>query len=220
MVEIKPQRDVFWKALVYTIIIFLVGMFFGYLLEDNRVNKIENDFENLLLDWNDAEALSLYYQTVLEEDFCDQAIEQNVLFGDKIYEAGLRLEKYEEANRFNDNLLEEKKNYALLKIKFYINSKIIKERCNADYDYVFYFYLDDPELAIEQKQRTMSRVLLDLKYEMGDKIILIPLATDLDISVIDILVNKYKVEEHPTIVIKENIILDGIRTKEELMEFF
>ena len=220
MVERKPQRDIFWKALVYTIIIFFVGMFFGYLLENQRVNKIEGEFEDLILEWNEEEVLSSYYQSVLNEDFCKEAIRRNIIFGDKIYEAGLKLETYEDSNRFRVNLFNEKRNYALLKSKFYINSKIIKEKCDADYEYVFYFYLDDPEIEVDQKQRTMSRVLLDLKYELGDKIILMPFAVDLGTGIVDIMVDKYNIENYPAIVLKENIILEDIHTKDELMEFF
>ena len=135
----KPQKDVFWKALLYTVIVFLLGVFVGYVLEENRVSQIEIEFEELLLDWNDAEVLSFYYQN-LDEDFCEEAIQQNLVFGDKIYEAGLRLGEYDLANRLTEDLDIEKKNYALLKTKFFINSKIIKERCDADYEFVLYFY--------------------------------------------------------------------------------
>ena len=40
---VKPQKDVFWKALVYTIIVFVLGVFAGYLLEESRVNKINDN---------------------------------------------------------------------------------------------------------------------------------------------------------------------------------
>jgi hypothetical protein len=217
MVEMKPQKDVFWKALIYTIIIFLIGMFFGYLLEEQRVNKIEDNFEDLLLDWNDAEVLSTYYQSILGEDFCEQAVKQNIEFGDRIYRAGLKLGEYEAANRISGNLIKQKKNYALLKAKFFVNSKVIKEKCNADYEYVFYFYLDDPDIDTMEKQKVMSRVLLDLKYDMGDKIILMPFAADLGTSVVDLMINKYGITEYPSIVLREKVILSGLHTKEELM---
>jgi hypothetical protein len=216
---VKPQKDVFWKALVFTAIVFLLGVLFGYLLEADRVSKIEDNFEELIIDWDDAESLSSYFQT-LETDFCDVAIKQNLKFGDKIYERGLQLERYEDSNRFLDKLDIEKKKYNLLKTKFFINSKIIKEKCNADYDFIFYFYLNDPELEVQEQQKVMSRVLMDVKYELGDKVILMPFVADMDISVVDVLLEKYGVESYPSVVIKENIRLDGLYTVEEVLEFF
>jgi hypothetical protein len=217
---VKAQKDVFWKALILTVVVFLIGVFFGYLLEENRVNKIQDNFELLIIDWDDAESQSSYYQ-VLDEDFCDEAIVQNLKFGDEIYEKGLKLEEYESANRFLDKLDIEKKKYNLLKIKFFINSKILKEKCNADYEYLFYFYQDvDPNTDVKEKQRAMSRVLMDVKFELGDKIILMPLAADMDLGVVNILLDKYGVTEFPSIVIKESVRLDGVHTQEEILEFF
>jgi len=216
---VKPQKDAFWKALVYTIIVFAIGVFFGYLLEENRVGKIEENFDTLVIDWDDAETQTSYYQT-LDEEFCSFAVQQNFDFGDEIYEKGLQLDEYEAANRFLDRLDIEKKKYNLLKIKFYINSKIIKEKCNADYEYLFYFYLDDPNTDIKEQQRVMSRVLGDVKNELGDEIILMPLAADMDLSVVEILKEKYGVQEYPTIVIKDSVRLTGVYTKEEILEFF
>ncbi|MBT3690929.1 hypothetical protein HOG16_01655 [Candidatus Woesearchaeota archaeon] len=216
---VKPQKDVFWKALVYTIIVFVLGVFAGYLLEESRVNKINDNFQQLLIEWDDAEAQLNYYQ-LLDEDFCDLAIQQNLKFGDEIYQRGLKLEEYESANRFLDELDLEKKKYNLLKTKFFISSKTIKEKCDADYEFVFYFYLDTPEFETKEKQRVVSRVLMDLKYELGDEIILMPLAADMDIGVINILVEKYNVQEYPTVIIKENIKITGVHSVDELMEFF
>ena len=217
---VNAQKDVFWKALLLTVVVFLIGVFFGYLLEENRVSKIEDNFDLLIIDWDDAESQSSYYQ-ILDEDFCEEAIIQNLKFGDEIYAKGLKLEEYEAANRFLDRLDIEKKKYNLLKIKFFINSKTIKEKCNADYEYLFYFYSDiDPPTDVKEKQRAMSRVLMDVKFELGDKIILMPLAADMDLGVVNILLDKYGVTEFPSIVIKENVRLDGVHTQEEILEFF
>ena len=101
---------------------------------------------------------SYYYQSI-DEIACEEAIDENLKLGDKIYADGLLLAEYEAANRLTDKLSFEKKKYNLLKTEFYINSLVLKERCNANYDVLVYFYLDGTEdLDIKAKQNTVSRV--------------------------------------------------------------
>ena len=76
--------DLFWKALVFTVIVFLLGVFLGYQLEKSRINNVREEFEIIDLKWDDARLQSLYYQN-LEPRFCDSAIEENLNFADKFY---------------------------------------------------------------------------------------------------------------------------------------
>ena len=39
---LKSRKHVFWEALIVTILIFLIGIFFGMLIETTNSNKINN----------------------------------------------------------------------------------------------------------------------------------------------------------------------------------
>lgn len=210
------QKDAFWKAAVLTAVIFFAGVLLGYLIEKNRAAKIEEQFAETELEWADAKLQSLYYQ-MINPEWCDAAIKENINFADRVYEQGLTLEKYEEANQITKKLLFEKKKYALLKAEFWINSILLKEKCNASYKNLVYFYTDDPSLKEEQEQDIQSVILMNLKGKYGDKMMLIPLPIDLNISIINVMKDTYDIKTAPTILINEKISLEGLQ-KENILE--
>src|SRR3989344_5110447 len=207
--------DLFWKALVFTVIVFLLGVFLGYQLEKSRINNVREEFEIIDLKWDDARLQSLYYQN-LEPRFCDSAIEENLDFADKAYQEGLKIEEYEQANFLTNDLELEKRKYALLKVEFWLNSIVLRNKCDADYINLVYFFKNKPDLETEAKQNTQSEILKELKEKYGKKLMLIPLPIDGDISMINIMETTYNISIVPTILINEKRKLEGLQSFEEL----
>lgn len=213
----KVQTDVFWKAGILTAVVFILGVLLGYYIESGRLSEIEEEYKQIELQWADAKLQTLYYQT-LPSFLCNAAIEENLKFADRVYQEGLKLEKYEEANRLTETkFLLDKKKYALLKVEFLLNSIFLKEKCkSANYTNLVYFYADDPTQDQGVKQKTISLILKELKQKFGSNLMLIPLPIDLDISVINIIKKSYNINSIPTILINEEIKLEGVKTKEEI----
>ena len=220
---VKPQTDVFWKALVFTIITFVIGVYLGVVMEEYRLKNVQEEFDNLVITWGDLRLQSYYYQNLdenLDEIACENSIDENLKFGDSIYEDGLLLGEYEQANRLTENLELEKKKYNLLKTEFYINSMVLKEKCDADYDILLYFYLESTEdFDIRAQQNTVSRVLGDIKEQYGPNLILIPLAADMDISVINVLLDAHNIESFPSVWTDSGVVLQGVYSLEEVFSF-
>ena len=218
VIETKPQKDVFWKALIFTVFIFLLGVFMGYVLEEKRLSNVQEEFEQLVIDWGDVRTQAAYYQTLGDDPVvCERAVDENLNFGDKIYYSGLRLEELEASNKLTDRLQFEKRKHNMLRTEFYINSLVLREKCNAQYDIVVYFYQDnaaDFDLDLNVRQNVLSVVLSDLKEEKGPELVLIPLAANMDISVVNILVDTYGVEEFPSLLLLSDSgyeVLSGVR---------
>lgn len=207
--------DLFWKALVLTVVVFLLGVLLGFALERNRIGDIEKEFQKIDLQWNDAKLQTLYYQNV-EPKFCDSAISENLGFGDKVYEEGLKIEEYDRASFLTSDLELEKKKYALLKVEFWLNSIVLKERCNADYVNLVYFFANNPDFNVEAEQDTQAEILKDLKEKYGKDLMLIPLPIDLDISMINIMRETYNIKKTPTLLINEKRRLEGLQSFDEL----
>jgi hypothetical protein len=213
----KLQKDVFWKAAILTAVVFILGVLLGYYIESGRLTEIEEEYKKVELQWADAKLQTLYYQT-LSPDLCKAAIEENLKFSDKVYEEGLKLEEYEEANKLGaDKFSLDKKRYSLLKVEFLLNSLFLKEKCkSANYTNLVYFYASDPTDNQELQQIAISEILKQLKQKQGSSLMLIPLPIDLDISVINVINKAYNVNSIPTILINEKIKIEGVKTIEEI----
>ncbi len=213
------QKDVFWKAAIITAIVFILGVSLGILLESSRVKEIRDEYKTVEVEWADAKLQSSLFQ-VLSPKFCEASIQENLNFADKVYEEGLKIERYEDANRLSneDSLLYEKQRYTLFKLEFWLNSINLKEKCNANYTNLVYFYLDDPSLTERPKQDTLSIILKDLKQKYGQEIMLIPIPLDLDIATVNVVKTAYNISVAPTILINEKIKLEGLYSQEEIEE--
>ncbi|MDD5588884.1 MAG: hypothetical protein PHP92_02365 [Candidatus Nanoarchaeia archaeon] len=190
----------------------------GYMLESSRIDKINNlylETETELLDQiTQKDAIEM-----LNLD-CDTLVEENIKFGDKIFEEALLIQKYEDANRINDNIVFQHKRFDLLRALFWINSIKIQQKCSPNYHNIVYFYkYNNPSIEQESKQKFFSNLLQELKAEKGDDIMLIPIAADNDIPSINLLVDKYKIDTLPTILVDEEILMTEVEKREDIEKY-
>ncbi|ODS36347.1 MAG: hypothetical protein A7316_10080 [Candidatus Altiarchaeales archaeon WOR_SM1_86-2] len=220
------ETRILWKTLVFTAIIFISGVGVGIWLDSMRVAELEDMMEKMSFQSEDLRLQTLYFETFGQSmmyqafqnysnysNFCDAAIQQNLIFGDRVYEEGLRIERYEAANRLLPSLIAQKKKYVILNTQFWFNSINLKKMCNANYSTLIYFY---SHYTQSMDQDVQSKVLLDLKKECGSRLILIALPIDLDITTIDAVKNQYNITETPTLLINEEIKMEGLQKREDL----
>ncbi len=215
---VKSQKWFFLYALVITLIIFNFGIFMGYMLEQSRINKINM--------WYLEAELELLDQRIQKDAFeiidlnCTAMIEENINFADKIFEEALIIQKYEDANKISSEIIFQHKRYDLLRTLFWINSMRIKEKCNSDYHNVVYFYkYNNPSIEQKSKQRFFSNLLFEIKQKKGDKVMLIPIAADNDLPSVNLLTNKYGINELPVILIDEGIKITDMESMEDVLKY-
>jgi len=210
------NKDIFWKALVLTVIVFFLGVFLGYLLERNRLEEFRSEFRKVELEWADARLQSQFFLKI-EQGLCEDAINQNLIFADKIYQEGLKLDKYDASAPLTESSIEfERTRYALFKTEFLLNSIALKEKCNANYTNLIYFFAANPTDEQIAQQNVQSEILKEIKNKYGKDIMLIPLPIDLDISVINIFRNSHDIKTVPTVLINEKVKLAGVQSFERL----
>ena len=212
------QKKTFLYALIVTLFIFNLGIFFGYMLEISRVNDVNKlyiDAEMELLDQvTQKDALDTLNLS------CDMLISENIKFGDRIFAEALQIQKYEDANRITSEIILQHKRFDLLRAIFWINSIKIKQQCSSSYHNVIYFYkYNNPSLEQKSKQRFFSNLLLQVKQDKGEKIMLIPIAADNNISSIDLFVKKYDITQLPTVLIDENIRITDVKSIEDIEKY-
>jgi len=205
--------SIFIKTGLITIVIFLAGLGVGFWLDNLRASSIEQRLLDTELNFNDARLQNLLYKN-LDEKTCNDALKANIDFNSKIYQQGIEIEKLEQVNRFAPQILQEKKRYALLQLQFYLNALDLRERCNFNYSTAIYFY-SHYNTTLEQAQNAQSAALVELIQECKGFTV-IPLPTDLDISAIEFIKDKYEIKKAPTILINEKTVLEGLQTKSKL----
>ena len=185
------QKHVFWEALILTIFIFAAGILVGYFLEQSRTSKIMDSYQEAELDLLDIQIQQNLYT---QENFdCEQAIRETIDFADKTYEKAQTLDKYGDSARLTDGIIFQHKKYDLLRAILWSNSMIISEKCDQEFHTVVYFYHYDPRIStsrdqeLEAIQDTFSKYLAKIKQDYGDKVILIPIAGNLDINSIQLI---------------------------------
>ncbi len=216
--NMKNQKFIFLFALIATLFVFNLGIFMGYMLEASRINKIEKTYletDMWLLDQriqNDAEQIVGFS--------CDNLIEENIKFGDKIFQDALQIKKYEDANRINNDIIAEHRKYDLLRTLFWVNSIEIKQKCNSDFHIVTYIYkYNNPSIQQTSKQNFFSNLLSELKQKYGNEILLIPIAGDNNLVSLDLLMKEYDISELPTILIDEETKLIEVNNMEEIEKY-
>lgn len=208
-------KKVFWQALIFTIVIFGLGLMSGFFLENYRAEEV---FFGLV----DSEIgiLDDQIRDKVVEEFevsCDLAKQSSFDFADKIYEEALILERYNEASKFTAALDILHKRYDLLRVLLWIESIDLKKRCGENFQTAVYLYeYQTEEVDKNSMQIFYSRLLTDLKSAHQDELMLIPIAVNTNLESVNLIVENYEISKFPAIIINEEEILTEILTYDEL----
>ncbi len=203
------------KSFFVTALIFLILVWIALNFESSRVEEVRRSMAEIDVLWNDARFFNQYIANASEEE-CRFLFNENLKLGDRIYEEGLKIEKYEGANKLTDTILTEKKRYALLDLQFWRNSIDIKNKCGSMFSTVIYFY---SQYNKTDEGKVMDRILWQLKQKCGSKIIYITFPADMGLSSINFIKNMYNITKTPAVIINERIVLSGLVSLEELNDY-
>jgi hypothetical protein len=215
---INNRFRIFIESLILTILILLIGFSIGFYVEFSRTNSVINDYKDFEIEALDLKLQNYYYQTI-DRGACEAALEQNFIFADDLYTQGLEIERYEEAGQITDDIKREKKRYVLLKTELWLNTLLLKEKCNADFDTIVYIYENEPNGVKDTQQKIISNVLKTIKEKRGNDVILIPIAGDPELKAIQLQLRIYEIKSLPSILINEEIVLEGYHSVDEIESF-
>lgn len=212
-------RNVYLESLVITIFVFLSGIMFGIWLDNYRIVRIR---QNLLSDavfWDDSLFLSKYFQ-IYGKRLCNESLKLNLLYNERIYERGKLIEDAIRESKFTPELKEELKRYVLMQTQFWLNSIELKKRCNFTYHNVVHLQKFYPESLQERiDNKAQSTIMLDLKQMCGNRVMLIPIVADLNLTTVDAIKTHYRIKKLPAVIIDEKYVLQGLTPLEKLNEY-
>ena len=215
---LKSPKHVFWEALLITILVFSIGIFMGIAYEKRNINIVEDYYSKSEVSMMDMFVL----QNLIEDgDYdCDSLIKATIDSADKVYEEALLLKPYEDANILTDGIVYSHKKYDLLRSFLWVNALRISEECPNELIPVVYFYeYDTKDLKKKAEQNVWENVLTDLKNEYGNKIILIPIAVNNDLSSVDVIISQIGIEKFPAVVVEKDKIIYDVSSVEEIKSY-
>jgi hypothetical protein len=215
----QNKVSIFLESIILTLLVLIIGFALGFYVESYRTNKIVDSYTNYEVEALDLKLQNYYYQ-IMDRSSCEEAISQNFIFADELYTTGLELEKFEESSQLSNDLEREKKRYVLLKTELWLNSILLKEKCDEPFDTVVYVYSGDPSnTGLVAEQKIISNVLKSVKENKGNEIVLLPIAGDLNLGAVDLQMKIYNINNYPSILINEEILLEGFHTVEEIESY-
>lgn len=212
---VEKSKNVFLQALIITIIVFAIGIIVGFNLESNRVDKTELALLNSEVNIMDEQVRNL--NIGLFNVSCGLSVSSTFDFADRIYQDALLLEEYDSSNKFTNELQIIHKKYDLLRMMLWAKSIEIKKTCPQDFHTVVYFFdYKSEDINTKARQSAMSRLLADLKNKHGSGILLIPIAANLNLESVNLVLEKYEIKEIPAIIVDERKVVKDSVTFEEL----
>lgn len=203
MTEENKNKGAFWKALVFTVIVFGFGLIVGSFFENSRVDSVERSLINSELNLADEQVRNNLIENMNLS--CDNIKRSTFDFADRIYAEAVQLEEYDAATKFTGSLKVLHKRYDLLRMMLWSESVNVKKRCGNDFHTVVYLYnYEVDDVNKKALQSSFSRILIDLKNNHPDDILLIPMAVNLNVDSINLAVSPYEFGDYPAIVIDEN----------------
>lgn len=218
MVNLLSNKNVFWQAFLVAFVIFWTGIILGIMFEDFRNQKAEKLFYDTETEIFD---IQLQGDILLSSEFsCETVIRESILFADRIFKEARELEKYDASNKITGEALRLHRRYDLLRTMLWNNLIESEEKCGEQVNVVVFLYnYNNPAPPSQALQLTIGKVLLELKEEYGDEIILIPIAADMDVMSLALLQDKYKVSSVPIVIINQEHLLTGLITKKQVEQY-
>ena len=216
--KLGNPKNVFWEALLLTVVIFVFGLLLGVAFEGSRLDKVNEYYaesEIFLMD-----VLALNSLVDLGDVNCKKLISSNIKFADRVYEEASLLERYDGFGKITGNLKLAHKKYDLLRTFLWINSLKTMEKCEEDFSFVVYLYeYKSEDLTRRATQNVWSNILFDLKQEKGDEIILIPIAVNTNLTSLNSLIEKFEISEFPAVILNDNYVLNELSSVEDIKKY-
>jgi hypothetical protein len=215
MVKLGNPKNAFWEAFFLALLVFIFGIFMGVAYENSRLNTINEYYALSEIALMDGLAMSNLID--LDINNCDELINFNLDFADRIYFEALSLIKYEDAGKITNDLRLAHKKYDVLRTFLWINNMKVLEKCEGNLSTVVYLYeYGEEDLNKKAINSVWSKVLSDLKQKKGNEILLLSLAVDSDLVSLNSVLNQFEISQYPAVIINNEDVIEELLSVEEL----
>jgi len=213
----KISFKLYLVAAALTIVVFSSGILFGWILDSNRVSDVQSQIDDLAISFQNLDLENSIYQAFGNETFtCSIYSSRAESLSKQTDQLAEELNSFREVNEFQLSKLDFfKKKYTVMNLQFWLQLVNLKKNCDYNSTTVLYFYTTKPcdECAAQ------GIVLDALKRKSPERLMIFAIDSDLDLGVVALLKTKYNVTRIPTLVINENIKIEGFASQSALKEF-
>jgi hypothetical protein len=211
------SKNAFWQALVVTIFVFIAGLVLGFYIELSNVSKSDFMIRSSEVDFLDQQIKVSQLSSQLNLS-CESAKKNLFNFANEIYADALEFEKEGGQSKLTEEQREVlHKRYDLLRVNLWIESLELRNRCDDNFHVVLYFFdYSTKEVEVKSEQTVLSLVLMDLKNNHPDEILLLPIAANLNLGSVNIIKENYNISSSPSVIVDESLVIDSLVTLDEL----
>jgi len=215
---VKYSYDSFWKAFFFSTIIFLIGLNLGVFIENSTLDEIERAVIASEVELYDSNIRSSIIQNYNQS--CDKSIKNTFLIADKIYEEVRALESLDKSSSIVAGFNEMHKRYDLLRTQLWLDASRLKDNCDNDFNLIIYLYeydSNDPEIV--SLQMLYASITQEIKNNYREDILLIPIAHNMDLNSLNMLVDSYGTELKTSIIVNNKFIISGETSYDEISQY-
>ena len=207
MVSKKP----YYKAILASLAIFMVGFLIGFTMLNQQLESLRADIDKNELNLRNLQLEFLFLDALEDEAYCPYMSTRLGTITKETVEIGNKLVNPEGLSKEYFDIL--KRRYSLALIQTWIFSQEYNQNCDAQKVNVLYFYELYCDDCINQGY------VLDYLVDKGQDISVFSLDRDLDEPIIQVMVENFKIEKAPTIIVNGKKY-EGFKNKEELKFIF
>lgn len=211
MVRIQTNKKRHFYALIFTILIFIIGLFFGYTFTKFGYSNIKKINEEQRIEYDSLQLQYLYMIELLETKNCPAAqktLEKSISALEK---ARFKLEEY---SRRDKSLTSLKREYILAELRYWLLAKNTKKICEQDTVSILYFYLPKECLECE----TQGEILTYLKEKLKEKLLVFSIDLSFEQEpMVSIFKEAYNLNKAPTIILEDEKY-EGLVKQDKLLK--
>lgn len=201
-------------AFLVTTVVFLVGLYVGYLLDDLRISGAGMSIIDTEIDTDSFIVQRGFFETFGVKD-CDLFTDRMQKLGDDLGKIGNTLARYD-AKKISkgDYYNQLKKKYFLLEILVYTLRKDMQDKCGQGNSNVFLFFYDT-----ENNQESLNQgYVLDTIVKETSNVVVFSFDKNFNETALKSLVDYYNVSVSPTIILNFKQKFEGYVSKEVLYQ--
>ncbi len=215
---VKYSYDAFWKAFIFSTIIFIFGLNMGSFIENSTLDKLEKNVINSEVELYDSNIRSnvLEYYNIS----CEKSIENTFEIADKIYEEVKLLEELDKSSTIVEGFDEVHKRYDLLRTQLWLDATNLKNNCQDNFNLIVYIYeYNSKKPQVISIQNLYESVTSEIKLDYDSEVLLIPIANNMDLNSLELLLENYNIVNQTSIIINNKYVIKGATNYSEIASY-